>query len=179
MKSFLTEDEYRALQQELSNGSACLQVKRFQARQFFTNVTSKEFTELTGKSNLFEKTVVLGVLLASIAVGVLCLLVITRNYGWAAMIAAPLVGIFWTIIVGFLTETGSALASIIITALALGAAYWLPTAYQPIFITFIVSIFLFRIAHSLAQYFLCRTLGSSYAAFDMLYGQIDIIRNAD
>jgi hypothetical protein len=178
MAEYLTKDEYKVLQSDLSTGVARLFVTRSLARHFFINVTNRNIKDLTGVSVLGKKSQVLALLVTALILITACLVLTAMEFGWAAMFAIPLVGIFWTIIVGFTTESGSMLFSTVLFIPCLLLSYFLPGAYGWLFANFVASIYCYRVAHMIAQNFLITLLSSSYDAYDMLSEQIKVTRDA-
>jgi hypothetical protein len=178
MAEYLTKDEYKVLQSDLSTGVAKLFVTRSMARHFFINVTNRNIRDLTGASVLVDKLQVFALLVTALVLITACLVLTAKEFGWAAMFAVPLIGVFWTIIVGFTTESGSMVLSTVLFIPCLLLTYFLPGPYGWIFGDFIVSIYCYRVAHILAQYFLVTLISSSYDAYDMLNEQIEVIRDA-
>ena len=178
MADYLTEDEYKVLQSDLRAGNARLFVTRSLSRQFFINVANRNVRDLTGVSLIGEKFLVLSLLVAAIGLITTCLVLLITEFGWAAMFAVPLTGIFWTIIVGFTTEAGSMLLSSILLVLCMVLSYFFSGDYGWLFTSFIVSVYCYRIAHLLAQNFLITLVASSYDAYEMLSEQIEVAQDA-
>jgi hypothetical protein len=177
MAEYLTKEEYKVLQSDLSTGVARLVVTRSLARHFFINVTNRNIKDLTGASVLGEKLQVLALLVTSFILIIACLGLTAKEYGWTAMFAIPLFGIFWTIIVGFTTESGSMLFTTVLFIPCLLLTYFLPGAYGWLFGDFVASIYCYRIAHMIAQKYLITLISSSYDAYDMLSEQIKVTRD--
>jgi len=177
MAEHLTKDEYKVLQSELSSGSARIHVNRSMARQFFINVTNRNVRNLTGVSVLGQKLLVLALLATALTLIITCLVLIALEFGSAAMFAIPLVGIFWTVIVGLTTDSGSMFLSTLLLIPCLLFAYYLPVEPAWLFGNFIASIYCYRVAHILAQKFLVTLVSSSYDAYDMLDEQIALTRD--
>jgi hypothetical protein len=176
MAKYLTEDEYGVLQSDLTTRAAKLFVSRSLARQFFINVTYRNVRNLTGVSVLGEKLLVLISLAASLILITACLALAVKDFGWGATFAVPIIGIFWTVIVGFTTESGSVLLSTLLFVPCLILAYFLPEAYSELFGIFATSVYSYRISHIIAQRFLTTLVSSSYKAYNMLEEQIKITR---
>lgn len=177
MAGYLSGQEYQALLEEVKQGSASLHITRHTAREFFLRVTSKEVSETLGYSVFPQKATVLSLLLLSVLLILTCLALIVMDQGWLAMVSVPLVGIFWTILAGFTTELGSTVSSTVILAFVLGFVWFLPASYQQPVILFALSIYIYRMGHVLAQFFLLRIVTASYRAWDMLAEHIDIRRH--
>jgi len=175
MADYLTSDEYKVLQSELSTGAAKLFVTRSLARQFFLNVTNRNVKDLTDGSVLKEKVQVVVFLATALTLIIACLLLTAKEFGGTAMFAIPFIGIFWTVIVGFTTEAGSMRLSTLLFVPCLLLAYFLPETYRWLFGSFVASIYCYRIAHIIAQEFLIRLVSSSYDAYEMLEEQIQVI----
>ncbi len=174
MAKHLSEQEFEELVTHVADGTSSLSVTRALARQFFTHVGNRNVVDLTGRSVLGRKFVVLGLLLISLLLIVISLGLIIRDFGWAALFAVPLTGIFWTVLAGFTTELGSLLSSTVILIAVLAISYFLPMSYMLPVVLFAVSLFLYRLAHMLAQYFLLQLVVSSYDAYDMLSEHITV-----
>ncbi|MFT4853143.1 MAG: hypothetical protein ACI9YR_001527 [Bacteroidia bacterium] len=177
MAEHLTKDEHKVLQSDLSSGSARIHVTRSMARQFFIKVTNRKVRDLTGVSVLGQKLLVLALLATALILIVTCLVLTALEFGSAAVFAVPLVGIFWTVIVGLTTNSGSMLLSTLLLIPCLLLAYYLPVEYVWLLGNFIASIYCYRVAHILAQNFLVRLVSSSYDAYDMLDEQIVLTRD--
>jgi len=177
MAEYFTKEEYKVLQTDLSSGSARVHVTRSMARQFFINVTNRNVRNLTGASVLGQKLLVLALLATALVLIITCLVLTALEFGSAAMIAIPLIGIFWTVIVGLTTDSGSMLLSTLLLIPCLLLAYYLPDEYVWLFGNFIASIYCYRVAHMLAQNFLVSLVSSSYEAYDMLDEQIVLTRD--
>ncbi len=177
MAECLTKDAYKILQPDLSTGVARLFVTRSLARQFFIKVTHRSVMALTGESIFGQKLQVLALLATALILITSCLVLVTKEFGWAAILAAPLIGIFWTIIVGFTTESGSMLLSTLLFILCLLLTYFLPVAYAWLFGNFVASIYCYRVSHIIAQNSLITLISSSYDAYNMLDEQIKVIRD--
>ncbi len=179
MADLLTREEHESLTADIQRGAASLEVTRSMARQFFINVSRRNVVDLTGISLAKEKLVVLGLLIVSIILLIGCLGLTINIFGWTALLAVPLTGIFWTIIAGFTSEMGgwrSTLAGYVAVMLVtpfLGESYDLPVAL------FATSILCYRVSHLAAQHFLTSLLIRSYDAFDMLHPHIEVRQNAD
>jgi len=178
MAEYLTKDEYKVLQSDLSTGIAGLSVTRNMARQFFINVSNRNVRDLTGVSVLGKKILVHVLLFIALILITAGLVLTAKEFGWAAALAIPLIGIFWTIIIGFTTESGSMLLTTVILIPCLLIAFFLPVAYAWILGNFIVSIYFYRLAHISAQHSLVTLISSSYEAYDMLNEQIKVTRDA-
>jgi hypothetical protein len=177
MAEHLSKDEHKVLQSELTSGSARIHVTRSMARQFFFNVTNQNVSSQTGVSVLGQKLLVLTLLATALILIITCLILTALEFGSAAVFAAPLVGIFWTVIVGLTTDSGSIRLSTLLSIPCLLLAYYLPGEYVWLFGNFIASIYCYRVAHILAQNFLVTLVSSSYHAYDMLDEQIVLTRD--
>jgi hypothetical protein len=176
MAEYLTKEEYKVLQSDLSTSAATLFVTRSLARQFFLNVTYRNVRNLTGISVLGAKFQVLASLVTALILIIACLALAVNEFGWGATFAAPLIGIFWTVIVGFTTESGSLLLSTLLFIPCLLLAYYLPETYAGLVGIFVTSVYSYRISHILAQRFLTTLVSSSYDAYNMLEEQIKVTR---
>jgi hypothetical protein len=176
MAKYLTKEEYAVLQYDLSVGAAKLFVTRSMARQFFINVTHRNIKNLTGVSVLGEKLLVLASLASALVLITVCLALAVKEFGWGATFVVPLIGIFWTVVVGFTTDSGSMLVSTLLFIGCLALTYFLPEAYGWLFGIFVTSVYSYRIAHISAQSFLVTLVSSSYDAYNMLEEQIEITK---
>ncbi len=178
MVDYLSKEEHGELRHKMSEGKTRVTLPRNLARQFFFKVGRGEVRDVTGESIALQKLGVLLSLFTSFVLIVTCLVLIVYEFGWLSMLALPLTGIFWTIIVGFTTELGNLIATavgfVIVTAIALlaGEPYLAPL------LLFSISIVLFRISHIMAQYFLIDLIVDSFDAYDMLAEHI-IVEDTD
>ena len=170
----LTEDEHRELAKRVNGGEVTLSSARSTARQFFTQVALSDILEVTERSLLAQKTVVIGLLCLSFILLGACLVLLMMQFGWAAIMAAPLAGIFWTVIAGFTTELGSLLLSSLLFLISIVVSYFLPQAFFLPTLVFVTSIYAYRLAHVLAHYFFINLVRDSYLAFDMLFDHLEI-----
>lgn len=178
MASCLTTEEYEKLQTDLDEGNAEIIVSRNFSRQFFFNVGNRNIQNLTGESMVGRKSVVVGLLLFSLALAALCLALVVREFGSWATVGVPLVGIFWTVLAGFSTEMGSFVSHTLIMASSAVAAWFLPQEYAVTLIVFGFSMYCFLLAHLIAEVFMKQLLRTSFDAYDMLCEQIDIEHHA-
>ena len=178
MAACLTEDEYKSLITEITGGTARLSVSRALARQFFLRVGNRNVRDLTGQSVIGQKLVVFCLLAAAVSLVIACFFLLAGVYGFIALFAIPLVGIFWTVVAGFTTEYGTVTASTLVCGACLGATFLLPQAYQMPLAAFLLSVYCYRLAHIAAQMFLLQLLMTSFSAYDMLCEQIDVARDA-
>ncbi len=135
-----------------------------------------ECQEPDGGVSSRRKLLVLVSLAASLILITACLALVVKDFGWGATFAVPIIGIFWTVIVGFTTESGSVLLSTLLFVPCLILAYFLPEAYSELFGIFATSVYSYRISHIIAQRFLTTLVSSSYNAYNMLEEQIKITR---
>ncbi len=178
MNKRLSETEFAILGAEVASGAARMSISRSMARQFFTRVRSSEARELRGIAIVRQKFIIYALLILSIALIFACLGLVMVNFGWgASVIAIPLTGIFWTVLAGFTTETGSWLSSSLIYVAALGASFWVGGDYLLPLSLFASSLYLFRIAHILAEQLLVRLIMGSFAAYEMLAEHIVVTKN--
>lgn len=174
MADLLDAEQYAQLQADVAAGIKHLTVTRSLARQFYFNVSHREVRNLTGRSQIAQKTLVLVLLAISVMLIVTSLGLVFSDFGWAGLFAVPLVGIFWTILAGLTTELGGVIISTVILVIVLGVSLLLPGSYQQPVIAFSLSVFAYRLSHLLAQQFLIRLVTSSYDAYDMLCEQIEV-----
>ena len=178
MTKHLSEDEFSVLVDSIAAGRSSLSISRSVARQFFTHVKHNEAQDLMKLSLLRQKCILYPMLLGSFILIPGCLVSIIANFGWAAFLALPLVCIFWTILAGVTTETGTVTSSTILYLVALaitlvtGDDYILPIAL------FASSLYLFRIAHILAEFFLVKIVMRSFPTYTMLVEHISISKRA-
>ena len=178
MAEYLSREEFAELQSRLSAGAARISVTRSMARHFFINVGNRSIRDLTGVSMRGQKSLVFMLLLIAFAIIAFCLFLTFEEFGWLAMFAVPLTGIFWTVIAGFTTEFGSALISTLLFIPCLVLAYFLPESYRWLFASFVTSIYFYRMAHIVAQHFLTMFVSTSYDAYEMLCEHIEVIQDA-
>lgn len=177
MAEQLSQEDYALLQQKMIEHRAAIITTRSMARQFFTHVSARNVRDLTGQSVLGQKFLVLGFLVISIILILGALLLIGRDFGYGAVVAVPLTGIFWTIIAGLMTEQGNTTSTILVTVAVLAASSQMPAGFAVPTALFTLSVFNYRLAHFLAQHFIHRLLTSSFDAYDMLSAQIDVIHH--
>ncbi len=174
MASCLTQEQYQDLQAKIARGQARVVVTRSLARQFFFNVANRNVRDLTGQSMRWPKFVVVALLIISVMMALTCFGLVISNFGWWATLGVPLVGIFWTVLAGFTTEMGSVSSTSAMVAAALMLSPMLPGDYSEPFVLFAGSLFSYRLAHFLAEYFFVGLIKRSFDAYDMLCEQIDI-----
>jgi hypothetical protein len=175
MAEILNEEAYAELQAKIADGKAGIRVSRSMARQFYLVVGNRNVRDLTGQSVLLEKILVIGLLLVSLIAMLASLVLIGVNFGHGAIVGIPLIGIFWTIIVGLTTEYGDLAQTVVVSALLAFAAAALPPDYLWPFEAFVASVAAYRLAHLFAQRLLAQLIGSSYDAYDMLSAQVEIV----
>ena len=168
MANHLSEQEFADLVQEISRGEKSLSVTRSLSRQFYMNVGTRNVRDLTSHSITGSKLLVLSLLVTSLVLLLACLGLLVNEFRWGALIAVPFAGIFWTVIAGFTTELGSWLSSTVILIVVLAVTYFLPTSYVIPVLLFTTSLYLYRLAHMIAQSFLLKLVTNSYDAYDML-----------
>lgn len=178
MASCLTPEEYKQLQSDIASGTAELIVSRSFSRQFFFNVGNRNIRDLTGVSMAGRKTIVVALLMISLALAALCLGLVILEFGQWAIVGVPMVGIFWTVLAGFSTEMGGYLSNTLILVSSAVAAWFLPYEYGVTLLFFAISMYCFLIAHLIAETFMKQLLRTSFDAYDMLCEQIDIEHHA-
>lgn len=174
MKKYLEADEYESLRSRIAAGKASMRVSKSVARQFFMRVTNESVKAETGESIPLKKLVIWSGVVAPVVLLFSALWQIVIDFGWAAAIAVPLVGIFWTVIAGFTAEKGGWIESIVALVLGLGIAWLLPSDYGLALALLTISLIIHRISHGLAQHWVERLVGRSFAAYDMLVEHITI-----
>jgi hypothetical protein len=172
----LSEEEYNQLIKDIESNEAAISVSRSLARQFFANVGNKNVRELTGKSLIWKKLIINSMLLISVLLILVCLGLLIQEFGWGALVAVPLTGIFWTILAGFTTELGSWIVTISTYVFIMVIAPLTGTSYMIPMMLFATSLLLYRVAHILAQSFLTGLVVDSYDAYDMLSEHITLSR---
>ncbi|MFT7222281.1 MAG: hypothetical protein ACI8Z1_003906 [Candidatus Azotimanducaceae bacterium] len=177
MASFLNQSEYSDLQQALDNDSAKLIFSRAFARQFYLHVKAGSIASETGESALVQKLVIILMLTMSVLLIFANLALVIEQFGWPGIFAAPIIGIIWTILIGFTTEMGSTMTTLAAMVLSLIAGYLLPFSYGLPLVAFGLSVVFFRAGHILASRFLHELLSRSYDAYNNLYEQIEIERS--
>jgi len=177
MANYLNKSEYSDLQQAISEDSAKIIFSRTFARQFYLRVKAGSIANETGESALAQKLLVILTLTISVLLILANLALVIERFGWLGIFAAPIIGIFWTILIGFTTEMGSTKTTLIAMVLSLIAGYLLPFSYGLPLIAFGLSVVFFRAGHILAHHFMYKLLSRSYDAYNNLYEQIEIERS--
>lgn len=177
MADYLTEQEHAELAKALESGDAKLSFTRTLARQFYLRVGAKSISYETGQNTHGQKFLINLTLTVSMLLFVTSLALAINELGWVGLFVVTLLGVFWTILAGFTTEMGSITHSMALLVITLIAAYFLPASYGPIALSFGLSVFLFRISHMLAFYFLYRLISQSWDTYNHLYEQIDVERS--
>ena len=168
MANHLSEQEFADLVEEISRGEKSLSVTRSLSRHFYLHVGTRNVRDLTNESVIGSKILILGLLITSVALMLGCLGLLVNEFRWGALIAVPFAGIFWTVIAGFTTELGSWLSSTVILIVVLAMTWFLPASYVIPVALFTTSLYLYRLAHMIAQSFLLKLVINSYNAYDML-----------
>ena len=163
MADFLTQEEHAELVREIDAGSSNILVSRSMSRQFFINVGRRNVRDLTGISVILEKIIVLGLLAASIVLLIACLAFVITDFGWGALLAVPLIGIFWTILVGFTGEMGSWTSTIVIYLFVMLFSPLLGQSYGFAIMLFASSLAAYRVSHLAATHFLYRLFNQALA----------------
>jgi hypothetical protein len=174
MKPYLTASEFAELQHKISQGTASLTLPRGVARQFFTHVTNSAIHTTTGNGALIPKAVVwIGILLAPLML-VVCCMAVALAFGWAAAVAIPLIGVFWTVFAGFTNENGSWQSLTIILVLATANVYFMEHAYSVPLLLFVASLWVHRMTYVAAHTMLTAMISRSFGAYDMLSEHVEI-----
>ncbi len=175
MDKISSAEEFETLVNEIAIGASSISISRSISRQFFFRVRSGEVKDFAGLSTIRQKFIIHAMLIASIVLLLICLGLVIMNFGWLAIIAAPLIGIFWTVLAAFTTETGSYLSSTIIYVIAMIVASWMGEYYLMLFAS---SLYLFRMTHILAEQLLSHLVIKSFNAYTMLAEHIVITRDS-
>ncbi|MEX2489238.1 MAG: hypothetical protein WD356_06865 [Pseudomonadales bacterium] len=179
MTDFLNEQEFTQLQQDIAAGKARLSIPRSVSRQFFLRVDNKSIKATTGESALGKKLLVwLGTIVAPLLFA-LCAVIIILEAGVMAALAVPLVGIIWTVLAGFTSETGDWPSATSAVALTLIVYLFAQQAYTLALFFFALSLWLHRMTYILAEYFLSQIVASSFPAYDMLVDHIKLETSDD
>lgn len=172
MNRYLNEEEFSSLQADFAAGNARVVIPRSIARQFFVRVDNDSIKATTNESAIIQKLMIwTGILTAPVLLAV-CLLIISVELGWSAAFAVPLIGIFWTVLAGFTSESGAWYE--ITAALAVAFVVWLAYAnnYALALFFFTMSLWVHRMTFILAQHFLEQIITSSFDAYDMLVDHV-------
>jgi hypothetical protein len=174
MATYIEEHEFESLQQQVANGTVTLTVPREVARQFFTRVSNASIRVTTGQSLLFHQFIVWGLIAGSGMMLIACLAAVIYYFGWGATIAAPLTGIFWTVIVGLTGCRGTWVHGVIGLIVGLGLAAVIPIEFGVPVALFTVSVCLHRMSFFLAEIWVTRLVKESWHAYDMLVEHIAV-----
>lgn len=174
MKKYLTEEEFKQVQEHLIAGDASLTISRSISRQFYMRVSNSAVKSATGHSTMTQKVMVWSVQTSALLALVVCCGLIIDSFGWWAAFAVPLTGAFWAILAGFTNEDGGWPSITIILAASLASSLFIIQMYSIPLIFFVFSLWLHRMTYILAQKFLITLVVNSYATYDMLAENIDI-----
>ncbi len=174
MIKHLTAEEFEAVRSRVHAGKASIRIPRGVARQFFTHVSNRSIIDITDLSALREKILVwLGIGGALFALAA-CVLLVVQWYGLWAVVAVPLIGIFWAILAGLTHEEGHWQTISIALLASMAAALFFSSPYAIVLFLFVLSLWIHRITYILAQHFLERLVLDSFDAWDMLVEHIDL-----
>jgi hypothetical protein len=174
VSSYLTEDEYAALQMRIEAGDSTIAVPRGVARQFFTHVSNSSIKSITDTSMFWQKSTIWAGILFSILTLLAAAVLIINSFGNWAAVAVPLTGIFWVVLAGLTYNEGSWTSTTVILITSISAIFFMAQIYSLPAFFFILSVWSYRITYLLAESLLARLLKRSYAAFDMLVEHIEI-----
>ncbi len=172
MKKFLSEEEFNELRPQLLANHVKLHVSKSISRQFFMRVSNASIIETTGESMKLQKVVVWSGFVFSLLLALTSLVFIILEFGWGAALAAPLVGIMWTILAGFTSDLGTWIHSVVALALALALAWALPMPYAVPLVMLTISIVVLRSVNEAAQYWTIMLVSRSFPAYDMMVEHI-------
>ncbi len=174
MTTYITEDEYTALQSRIETGDASVTIPRGVARQFFTHVNNASIKSITDTSMLMQKCLIWLAIAFSIMSLLVSAIFIIKSFGYWAAVAVPLTGIFWVLLAGLTYEEGSWMSLTAAFIASLVAIFFMAKVYSLPAFFFVLSVWVYRITYILAQTLLTGLVKESYAAFDMLVEHIDI-----
>ena len=177
MTEYISEQDHEALKVKLVDGSAIITIPRNVARKFYTRVTAEAVHSITGQSIGIKKVTVWLTLGAVALLFLCCLALIAYKLGWVAAMIIPLVGIFWTILIGLTGDKGGWIIGNLGLGFCLSTLYFLSPNYSIPISLFGISVWLHRFINFLSQYWLQKLVTNSYDAFDMLVEHIHITTN--
>ena len=178
MTQYLSEPEFLELQTRLAQNEASLTIGRRIARQVFTRVSNSEITSTFGRSQLWKKAIIWTTVIGPILLFVLCLGALIPPFGWMAAIAVPLVGIFWTVLIGYMSDKGTLPYNTAGLAVALLLVAFVPQEYGWPVALLAVSVWINHLGYVLAQHWVEAMARDSFKVYDMLVEHI-AIKDAD
>lgn len=178
MTQYLSEPEFLELQTRLEQNKASLTIGRRIARQVFTRVSNSDITSTFGHSQLWKKVVIWATVFGPVVIFVLCLGALIPPFGWMATMAVPLVGIFWTVLIGYMSDKGPLAYNTAGLLAALLLAWFVPQEYGWPVALFAVSVWINHLGYVLAQRWVEAMARTSFKVYDMLVEHI-VIKDAD
>lgn len=173
-KRYLEADEFESLKSRITAGEASMRVSKSVSRQFFLRVTNESVKAETGESVSLQRIVIWVGALFPVFLLFAALWQIIVDFGWAATIAVPLVGVFWTVVAGFTADKGGWIESTIGLVLGIGIAAITASNYGVPLALITISLVVHRLSYALAQHWVERLVSQSFAAYDMLVEHIVI-----
>jgi|TARA_B110000240_G_C13389161_1_gene405999 hypothetical protein len=168
MSDYLSVEQFADAQANIAQGSATLTVPRATARQFFTRVSNRDIKGKTGQTVWGKKLVIwTGIILSPILL-LSCFTNVGFAFGWAACLAIPMIGIFWTIFAGYTNEHGSWQSLLVILVITAANMAMMEPAYSLSLFLFTLSLWVHRLTYVAAQAFLVNIVTDSFSAYDML-----------
>ncbi|MDG2072032.1 MAG: hypothetical protein P8J55_10000 [Pseudomonadales bacterium] len=168
MSDYLSAEQFADAQANIAKGNATLTVPRATARQFFTRVSNQDIKSKTGQTVLGKKLLIwTGIILEPLLL-LACFTNVGFAFGWAAYLAIPMIGIFWTIFAGYTSEHGSWLSLFIILVITAANMTMMEPAYSLSLFLFTLSLWIHRLTYVVAQAFLNNIVIDSFSAYDML-----------
>lgn len=174
MSDYLSAQQFANLHDSIINGKASLTVPRATARQFFTRVSNRDVKGKTGLSVWGKKLAIWVGVMLSPALLLVCFANVGLAFGWAACLAIPIIGIFWTIFAGYTSEHGSWLSLLVIVVLTAANMVAMEPAYSLSLFLFTLSLWVHRLTYVAAQAFLVNIITDSFSAYDMLAEHVAI-----
>jgi len=174
MSDHLSAEQFADAQANIAQGSATLTVPRTTARQFFTRVSNQEIKGKIGQTVLGKKLVIWTGIILSPALLLACFINVGFAFGWAACLAIPMIGIFWTIFAGYTNEHGSWLSLFVILVITAANMVMMEPAYSLSLFLFTFSLWVHRLTYVAAQAFLNNIVIDSFSAYDMLAEHVAI-----
>ena len=174
MTSYLTEEEYAALQIRIEAGESTISVPRGVARQFFTHVNNSSIKSITDTSMLWQKCLIWVTIFFSVLTLLVAAIFIISSFGYWSAVAVPLTGIFWVVLAGLTYEEGSWTSMTVILAASFAVIFFMAQVYSLPAFFFIISVWTYRITYILAESLLTDLIKKSYSAFDMLVEHVEI-----
>ncbi len=168
MSGHLSAEQFADAQANIAKGSATLTIPRATASQFFTRVSNQDIKGKTGQAVLGKKLVIWTGIILSPALLLACFTNIGFSFGWAACLAIPMIGIFWTIFAGYTSEHGSWLSLFVILVITAANMTMMESAYSLSLFLFTLSLWVHRLTYVAAQAFLKNIVADSFSAYDML-----------